>query len=169
LINLVKVTKADVAAKHLTIKDGSQISYEKLIIATGATPNRLNVTGSDLQGIFYVREYDENLKLAEAIKASRDKPAVVVGGGYMGLEVAAALVLNGVSVTVVMPSDRVLDRLFTAEIASHYERFYESKGVKFIKGMLRLQQLFHVVLYVLCLFSHLYLLWDIQFICRNRL
>ena len=58
---------------------------------------------------------------------------VVVGGGYIGLEVAAACALNDLDTTIVMPSDKFMPRLFTKEIADLYESYYKSKGVKIIK------------------------------------
>lgn len=62
------------------------------------------------------------------------KQALVVGGGYIGLETAAALVLNGLEVTIVFPESRFMERLFTPEIAAFYEGFYAAKGVKILKG-----------------------------------
>lgn len=59
--------------------------------------------------------------------------AVVVGGGYIGLEVAAACAKNGLETTLVMPSDRFMPRLFTDEIAAFYEKYYKDKGIKIIK------------------------------------
>ena len=59
--------------------------------------------------------------------------AVVVGGGYIGLECAAAMQLNGLDVTLVFPEDRFMARLFTPEIADFYEKFYADKGIKIIK------------------------------------
>ena len=58
--------------------------------------------------------------------------AVVVGGGYIGLECAAALQLNGLDVTIVFPEDRFMERLFTPEIADFYQRFYADKGIHII-------------------------------------
>lgn len=59
--------------------------------------------------------------------------ATVVGGGYIGLECAAALQKNGLDVTIVFPEDRFMARLFTSEIAAFYEKFYEQKGIRIIK------------------------------------
>lgn len=59
---------------------------------------------------------------------------LVVGGGYIGLECTAGLVNNGLEVTVVLPEDRVLSRLFTPKMAAFYEDFYQKKGVTFVKG-----------------------------------
>ena len=58
----------------------------------------------------------------------------MIGGGYIALEVAAAAAKNGLDVTIVMPSDRFMPRLFTEEIAAFYEKYFEDKGVKIVKG-----------------------------------
>jgi len=58
--------------------------------------------------------------------------AVVVGGGYIGLECAAALQMNGLDVTIVFPEDRFMERLFTPEIADFYQKFYTDKGIKIV-------------------------------------
>lgn len=60
--------------------------------------------------------------------------AVVVGAGYIGLEVGAALAMNGLEVTLVMPSDRFMPRLFTKELAAFYEKFYTDKGIKIVRN-----------------------------------
>lgn len=59
--------------------------------------------------------------------------AVVVGGGYIGLECAACMNMNGLDTTIVFPEDRFMERLFTPEIADFYEGFYKDKGVKILK------------------------------------
>ncbi|KAK4529323.1 hypothetical protein CCYA_CCYA01G0180 [Cyanidiococcus yangmingshanensis] len=137
LLLSTEIVKADLASKRLTAKDGSQYAYGKLLIATGADAlhlNELGMAGAELDGIYYLREIAEAEKLYEAMKANVNKHAVVVGGGYIGLECTAALVANGVRVTMVFPEPHVMARLFTPQIAAHYERIYAEKGVSFIKG-----------------------------------
>lgn len=133
------VTAADVSAKKLTLSTGGNISYDKLIVATGARPvylTEFKTPGAELQGLYYLRNVEDADKLVAAMKEAKagSGKAVVVGGGYIGLEVAAGLVNNGLQVTVVMPEPHVLARLFTPTIAAFYEKFYEGKGVKFVHG-----------------------------------
>lgn len=133
-----KVTSVDLSAKRLTAA-GSEITFEKLVIGTGARPVNLadfRTPGADLRGIFYLRNVeDANALLAgiEEAKKSGGK-AVCIGGGYIGMECAAALALNGLDVTMVFPESRLMERFFTEEIAAFYEAFYESKGIKLVKG-----------------------------------
>ncbi|PSC73208.1 monodehydroascorbate reductase [Micractinium conductrix] len=134
-----KVTAVDVAGKQLTTAAGETIGYGKLIVATGARPVTLTdfkTPGADLQGVHVLRnvqDADALIAAMQACKAAGDK-AVCVGGGYIGMECAACLAMNGLDVTVVFPEDRMMSRLFTPEIAAFYEMFYADKGIKLIKG-----------------------------------
>jgi monodehydroascorbate reductase (NADH) len=137
LVLSTEIVDANLESKCLTAKDGSQYGYGKLLVATGADAlhlQELGMPGADLAGIYYLREIAEADMLYEAIKTNENKHAVVVGGGYIGLECTAALVVNGVRVTMVFPEPHVMARLFTPEIAAYYERAYAEKGVAFIKG-----------------------------------
>ncbi|KAH9738347.1 Monodehydroascorbate reductase 1 (peroxisomal) [Citrus sinensis] len=92
------------------------------------------VEGADAKNIFYLREIDDADKLVEAIKAKKNGKAVVVGGGYIGLELSAALKINNIDVSMVYPEPWCMPRLFTADIAAFYEGYYANKGIKIIKG-----------------------------------
>eukprot|EP00798_Chlamydomonas_sp_ICE-L_P019363 gene19363-26011_t len=129
-----KVTSADVKTKTLCLANGGKVTYEKLIIATGARVIQLTefkTPGAELGGIYYLRDEADGAKLVEAMKAVKAAggKAVVVGGGYIGMEVAAQLASNGIPSTIVMPEDRLLARLFTPELAAFYESYYQSKLV----------------------------------------
>ena len=92
------------------------------------------VQGADAKNIFYLREIDDADKLVEAIKEKKNGKAVIVGGGYIGLELGAALRINNLDVTMVYPEPWCMPRLFTADIVSFYEGYYANKGIKIIKG-----------------------------------
>ncbi|XP_078447412.1 monodehydroascorbate reductase-like [Wolffia australiana] len=137
LILSTEIVKADLAGKSLTSSSGEIFKYDTLIIATGSTVFKLSdfgVQGAEAKGIFYLREIDDADKLVEAIQAKKGGKAVVVGGGYIGLELSAVLRLNGLDVTMVYPEPWCMPRLFTAGIAAFYEGYYANKGVKIIKG-----------------------------------
>ncbi|EFJ49863.1 hypothetical protein VOLCADRAFT_80444 [Volvox carteri f. nagariensis] len=134
-----RVVKADLANKALTLASGEVLSYEKLIIGTGARPTRLTefgVPGADLGGLFYLRDVKDGDVLVAAVAATKEAggKAVVIGGGYIGMEVAAGLSSSGLSVTMVFPEDRILSRLLTPQLAAVYERLYDAKGIKMVKG-----------------------------------
>ncbi|KAI5664799.1 hypothetical protein M9H77_24122 [Catharanthus roseus] len=137
LILSTEIVKADLPSKTLTSAAGESFAYEILIIATGSTVIRLSdfgVQGADAKNIFYLREIDDADKLVEAIKAKKNGKAVVVGGGYIGLELSAALKVNNYDVSMVYPEPWCMPRLFTAGIAAFYEGYYANKGIKIIKG-----------------------------------
>ncbi|GAA0176737.1 oxidoreductase [Lithospermum erythrorhizon] len=137
LILSTEIVKADLASKTLTSASGVTFKYQILIIATGSTVLNLKdfgVPGADSKNILYLREIDDADKLVEAIKAKTGGKAVVVGGGYIGLELSAALKINNVDVTMVYPEPWCMPRLFTIGIASFYEGYYANKGINIIKG-----------------------------------
>ncbi|XP_022144639.1 monodehydroascorbate reductase, seedling isozyme-like [Momordica charantia] len=137
LILSTEIVKADLAAKALTSASGQTFKYQILIIATGSTVIRLSdfgVQGADAKNIFYLREVDDADKLVEAIKAKKSGKAVIVGGGYIGLELGAALQMNNLDVTMVYPEPWCMPRLFTSGIAAFYEGYYKNKGINIIKG-----------------------------------
>ncbi|RWR83432.1 monodehydroascorbate reductase [Cinnamomum micranthum f. kanehirae] len=137
LILSTEIVKADLQSKRLTSAAGTTFKYDILIIATGSTVIRLSdfgVQGADSNNIFYLREIDDADKLIEAINTKKNGKAVIVGGGYIGLEMAAVMKINNFDVTMVYPEPWCMPRLFTPEIAAFYEGFYANKGIKIIKG-----------------------------------
>ncbi|XP_008801233.2 monodehydroascorbate reductase 3, cytosolic [Phoenix dactylifera] len=137
LILSMEIVKADVTSKTLTSAAGATFTYDILIIATGSTVIRLSdfgVQGADANNIFYLREIDDADKLVAAIQAKKNGKAVIVGGGYIGLELGSALRINNLDVTMVYPEPWCMPRLFTSGIAAFYEGYYANKGIKIIKG-----------------------------------
>ncbi|XP_024032989.1 monodehydroascorbate reductase isoform X3 [Morus notabilis] len=137
LILSTEIVKADLAGKTLISAAGESFKYQILIIATGSTVIRLadfGVQGADAKNIFYLREIDDADKLVEAIRAKKNGKAVIVGGGYIGLELGAALRINNLEVSMVYPEPWCMPRLFTSGIAAFYESYYANKGIKIIKG-----------------------------------
>ncbi|XP_031116349.1 monodehydroascorbate reductase 4, peroxisomal-like [Ipomoea triloba] len=132
-----RVKSADVKRKTLLTASGETITYKILIVATGARALKLeefSVSGSDAENVCYLRDLDDANKMVNMIQSCSGKNAVVIGGGYIGMECAASLVINKINVTMVFPEAHCMARLFTPKIASYYEEFFISKGVKFIKG-----------------------------------
>ncbi|XP_039051506.1 monodehydroascorbate reductase, seedling isozyme-like [Hibiscus syriacus] len=137
LILSTEIVKADLPAKTLVSAAGETFKYQILIIATGSTVIRLTdfgVQGADAKNIFYLREIDDADKLVEAIKAKKNGKAVIVGGGYIGLELGAIMNINNFDVSMVFPEPWCMPRLFTSDIAAFYEDYYTNKGIKIIKG-----------------------------------
>ena len=138
-----RVTAADVAAKALTTAGGDTITYDTLVVATGARPVQLtdfSTPGADLKGIFYLRnvvDADALLEAVAALKARGGSKVTCIGGGYIGMETAAALAQHSkLDVTMVFPEGRMFERLFSPEMAAFYEAFYAYEGIKLVKGAL---------------------------------
>ncbi|MBA0573927.1 hypothetical protein Golob_001174 [Gossypium lobatum] len=137
LILGTEIVKVNLALKTLVSAAGEIFKFQTLIIATGSTVIRLTdfkVEGADAKNIFYLRELEDADKLVESIKMKKYGKAVIIGGGYIGLEVAAAMRINDFDVTMVYPDPWCMPRLFTPTMAAFYESYYENKGIKIIKG-----------------------------------
>ncbi len=129
----VAVTAIDRAARTVTTADGQVLAYTKLLLATGSRPRRLALEGGDLPGIHYLRTIGD----VDAIKAelAPGRRVVVVGGGYIGLEVAAVCIEAGLRVRVVEMEDRILKRVTTAAMADFYHNLHSRRGVRLHTGI----------------------------------
>ncbi|KAF6148004.1 hypothetical protein GIB67_024179 [Kingdonia uniflora] len=137
LILGTEIVKADLASKTLTTATGATFKYDTLVIATGSSVIKLTdfgVQGADAKNIFYLREIDDADKLIDAFKTKKNGKAVIVGGGYIGLELGAVLKMNNFHVTMVYPEPWCMPRLFTSGIAAFYEGYYANKRIDIIKG-----------------------------------
>lgn len=132
-----RVKSVDVKRKTLLTATGETISYKILIIATGARALKLEEFGvnvSDAENVCYLRDLADASKLSQVMQSFVGGNAVVIGGGYIGMECAASLVINKINVTMIFPEAHCMPRLFTTKIADYYEDYYKDKGVKFVKG-----------------------------------
>jgi Pyridine nucleotide-disulphide oxidoreductase/DDE domain len=96
-----RVIRLDRSGRQVEIEGGDRLGYSKLLLATGASPRRLQLPGADLDGICYLRRIEDSQRLREAIRGGGR--VVVVGGGWIGLETAAAAGLYGCEVTIIEP------------------------------------------------------------------
>lgn len=122
-----KVTQIDRAAKTVTLDDNSEYSYDKLALCTGASVRIAPIPGATLGGVCYLRTAAD----AEQIKfhANQGKNAVIIGGGYIGLETAASLKKLGMAVTVLEMADRILERVTSPQISAFYTQMHQQEGV----------------------------------------
>ena len=118
----------DTILKEITLSDENKIRYDQLIIATGSRVRKLNVPGSDKKGVYYLRDLDDAKALKQRLK--KNKKMVIVGAGYIGLEVASVAASLGVEVTVIEMANRVMNRTVDPIISSYYQKLHESHGVK---------------------------------------
>jgi NADPH-dependent 2,4-dienoyl-CoA reductase/sulfur reductase-like enzyme len=91
---------------------GEEIGFEKLVVATGARVRTLDIPGSDLAGVYYLRTLEDSKRIRD--KAGSAKRAVVAGGGFIGMEVTSVLAQTGIETMMVLPDDRIWKRFFTA-------------------------------------------------------
>lgn len=123
-----EVVSLDPAAHTVTLGDGSQVAYGKLIWATGGDPRRLSCAGADLGGVHAVRTKEDADRLMAELDAGA-KRAVVIGGGYIGLEAAAVLTKFDVHVTLLEALPRVLARVAGEALSQFYEAEHRAHGV----------------------------------------
>jgi len=126
----VNVESIDRVKQCVACSDGVSRSYTKLALATGARVREISLPGSDLAGIHYLRSAHD----ADAIRADTSvaKSAVIVGGGYIGLELAASFRKTGMDVTVLEMGSRVLARVAAAQVSEFYTRIHQDEGVNVI-------------------------------------
>ncbi len=128
----VTVTALDIADKSIVDDQGKTCRYEKLLLATGGTPRVLPVPGGNLEGIYYYRYLDDYLRMRR--EAATGKSAVVVGGGFIGSEIAAALAINNVKVTMIFPGPYLVDRVFPENLGTAIQRHFSERGITVLNG-----------------------------------
>lgn len=124
----------DAAAKAVRFANGETVTYDKLVIATGAVPFVPNVGGTALRGVFTMRTPDDAIGLRSYIDEAHCRSAVVVGGGFIGLEIAENLMAKGLKVTVVDMADQIMPNLFDAEMAGYLRRQLQRRGLRIVTG-----------------------------------
>lgn len=128
----VKAWGLDVDRREVLLEDGRWLPYDRLLVATGARPQMIDVPGKDLPGVFPLRTLDH----AQAIRAliRSGDPAVVVGGGLVGVKAAEGLLGAGAKVTMVVSSPQVLSQILDAEGAEMAQAALEREGVQVLLG-----------------------------------
>jgi 3-phenylpropionate/trans-cinnamate dioxygenase ferredoxin reductase subunit len=119
----------DTRGKRVTDDQGTTYVYDKLLLATGCTPRRLPFGGDQ---IIYFRTVDDYERL-RGLAEHGDRFAVI-GGGFIGSEMAAALAMNGKKVTLIFPDEAIGSRMYPAELARSLNVFYQEKGVEVLAG-----------------------------------
>ena len=124
----VNVESLDLKRRELMLSDGDRLIYERLLLATGSVPRRLTLPGHDLKGLHYLRTARDVERIRGEL-TSAPKKVVVVGAGYIGLEVAATCRQLGHSVEVLEMADRVMNRVVAPEVAAFFLSQHRSRGV----------------------------------------
>jgi 3-phenylpropionate/trans-cinnamate dioxygenase ferredoxin reductase subunit len=127
-----RATFIDRERREIELHDGSRIAYDHLALTTGARVRKLDCPGASLDAVHYLRDLRDAKRLAETARST--KRAVVIGGGYIGLEAAASLRQQGLDVTVVETESRLLARVASPWISDFMLRAHVQRGVAFELG-----------------------------------
>jgi 3-phenylpropionate/trans-cinnamate dioxygenase ferredoxin reductase subunit len=123
-------TNLDTAGQNLTLDDGSQIAYDALLLATGSSARRLEIPGSELEGVRYLRTIDDSLALLDRF---RSQPRVViVGAGWIGLETASGAREHGAEVTMIETAAQPLQMVVGAQLGTVFADLHRDHGVDLI-------------------------------------
>jgi 3-phenylpropionate/trans-cinnamate dioxygenase ferredoxin reductase component len=125
-----RAVRLDRTARTVELDDGSLLTYDKLLLATGSEPRALTVPGAQLEGVYTLRTIADVAEIRREFAPG--KRLVIVGGGYIGLEVAATARELGLEVTVLEMADRVMNRVTCPEISSFYEAEHAKHGVRIV-------------------------------------
>ncbi|GAA3237219.1 NAD(P)/FAD-dependent oxidoreductase [Actinocorallia longicatena] len=131
LLTGTTVLSIDRDRRRTRLSDGSELRYDRLLLATGAAPRRLRVPGASLPGVHTLRTLGDSLALREQLREG-DRHVVVVGAGWIGLETAAAAREYGNRVTVVDVESTPLHVPLGAEVGAHFAALHRRKGVEFV-------------------------------------
>jgi len=123
-----RVKSIDRSNKSITTEDNNVIYYHKLVIATGARVREIPIPGSEIEGVCYLRNARDVNNIKNQVIPG--KHAVIIGGGYIGLETAASLRKQGMEVTVIEAMSRILQRVTAPELSNFYKRIHLEEGVK---------------------------------------
>jgi len=130
----VSVSRIDRAAKQVYLADGSALPYTGLVLATGATPRSLALPGGNAAGVLALRSRDDADAIARHLAecVAQQQPVIVIGGGFIGLEVAATARKKGLQVTVLEAAPRLLGRVLAPVLSSWYAQLHRSHGVNLL-------------------------------------
>jgi len=130
LINLDTHIDSIDLESNLAVTKNTSFNFDYLVFATGASPRLLPMENADAKNLFYLRQITDVLSMHQQISA--DKEMILIGGGYIGLEVASAMIELGLKVTILEAEERILQRVTSPEVSKFYNDFHSKKGVKII-------------------------------------
>ena len=128
----IQVERIDLGGRRLELAGGGTLPFDRLVLATGSRPRLLPLPGSDLEGVLSLRSIGDARLIRDL--SARSEEVVILGGGFIGLEIAATLTAGGRKVTVVEAVDRLLGRAVAPAIGAHARQRLEAIGVRILTG-----------------------------------
>ncbi|MFL5842136.1 MAG: NAD(P)/FAD-dependent oxidoreductase [Thermoleophilaceae bacterium] len=132
LLTGTTVTALDAGRSRISLDDGRELGYDRLLLATGAEPNRIRVPGAALEGVHYLRTLADCDALRERLAGGGH--VVVIGAGWIGAEFAASARQRGCEVTIVEPASVPLERVLGVEVGAVYRDLHRDRGVQLLCG-----------------------------------
>lgn len=123
----VEVERIDIAGRRL-MAGGEEFRFERLVLATGARPRTLEIPGAQGDSVLYLRSVSDSARLRDRLKSARK--VMVIGSGFIGMEVASQSAQQGCDTTLAFPEDRVWKSFFTSEMSQFFQKYYEQHGVR---------------------------------------
>ncbi len=129
-----RVERIDPVARRVFLADGKALNYHQLALTTGACPRALPIPGVDLAGVHYLRDVADSRTIGEAIRrcVQNDQPLVIIGGGFIGLEIAASARKLGVRVTLLEGLPRLMSRVVSPVVSEAFRQIHQNHGVELI-------------------------------------
>ncbi len=126
------IERIDLRGKRLRERGGREFRFETLILAMGSRARKLDVPGADRESVLYLRSMSDAVRLRDRLKSARK--VVVLGGGFIGMEVASQSARQGRDTTLAFREDRVWKSFFTPEMSAFFRKYYEDREVRFAPG-----------------------------------
>jgi 3-phenylpropionate/trans-cinnamate dioxygenase ferredoxin reductase subunit len=118
------------SARQVVLAGGEELRYDRLLLCLGAVPRRLTCPGADLQGLHYLRKVGDAAAIQDGLKPGAR--VVIIGGGYIGLEIAATAREMGCAVTVLEMADRIMNRVVASNVSEYFAHEHRSQGVRIV-------------------------------------
>jgi 3-phenylpropionate/trans-cinnamate dioxygenase ferredoxin reductase component len=126
-----RVISLDARSSTATDSEGESYRFRKLLLATGGAPQSLPIPGGEMDGVCCFRSLDDYQRIRP--QAVEGRSAVIIGGGFIGSEMAAALRINKLNITMIYPATHLCDRVLPADLGLVMERVYQDRGIRILK------------------------------------
>lgn len=126
------VTDLNVKKKTIILEDKSEICFGKLLLATGGLVRHIDIPGSKLKNVFYLRTIEDGEAIKEAMQTAKN--AVIIGGGFIGCELASSFTKKGIKTAIIEVGNKILGRVFDEDTAVWVQNHFEKNGVKILTG-----------------------------------